>query len=215
MHEHRHHRDLASAMRGRVPQGPQRAHGGGESTLRPAMRVVPLRDGEVDRDADLGEPGVPQLTRQRIGHAPAVGEEDRVMVAREGPHDVDDVGAQERLAPFDRDDHRARLGQLRGDTLEFRHRHLVPGMRRTLTEGTEAAGEIAAIRDLDDAVDRPRPEKASQQPCSAPAVAGGGGEARNDGQSSHDCFPQAKARARLVFTAREAAAATVLQRPAA
>src|SRR5262249_39113930 len=113
----------------------------------------------------------------------AVGEEDRVMVAREGAGDVDDIGPEQRLAALDGDDHRAGLGELGGDDLEVQGGHLVLAPRRVLPEGAESAGEVAAVRELDDRVDGVVAQKSLDEPRPTEGVA-------EDGQRPHRVPPR-------------------------
>src|SRR6185436_10889975 len=64
--------------------------------------------------------------------------------------------------------------ELGRDRLELGQGHLVLAPRGVLPEAAEAAGEVAAVRDLHDAVDRALLDEALEEPRAAPGVVRGG-----------------------------------------
>ncbi len=151
LHEHGHHVDLLAPARRRLAQHlhrlPRPLGRAGELALGVVLRRVGVVDGYVGVDEAGGEER-PGLLR---GDEPAVGEERRQVLRREGLDDLHEIGARQGLAAFDGEEEAAEAGHLGGDAAVFGGGQLFLAGGGVGPEVAEAALHVAAVGDLDEA----------------------------------------------------------------
>src|SRR4030095_14144826 len=154
LHEYGHHVHLTLAV-GR--RGPERVDGSPGPVERPGQPSLPVMSSGsriVDRDPDLRQAGGEELPGRSARDVPPVGEEQGNVIVRALSDDGGAAGTHDTLAALDRDQKAPETRELFGELAELLGRELLVRKRAVGPEVAEAALHVAAIRDLQQTLER-------------------------------------------------------------